>query len=232
MEAYPEQLPLTVQNRAFPMGDILVSHKTDMIDQWIEDIGSYNFNRLENYVNYTARPTSMDKTATSDNHVAALALCKEWDKHHEDKQKFAVTGFLITRAFLNATRILPQFDIDMTYELDKMRIKNPQGARAFGRAAWAGMEHSHPSAFIHFEKVHAMSKHFFDLSTDRDNEYYLAGMTLPYMLSAMARLEHYTNRANVSGMITGTPEGLEAMEFHRIFTSSGGQEKSPYQKPV
>lgn len=220
MMEYPERLPVTLGNQQFPIGDITEPLKIEQVDSWIEDVSDYDFGRLSNYIQYSSKPNGMDNAAVSDNHRAALDLCRRWDMAQGDKRKFAVTGFVVARAFQNATKLLPNLVSDITPEIDRMRREQFDNARSFGKAAWAGMELSHPSVFAQHEKLLRLSEEKFDLQPDKNKDYFLAGMTLPYMLASVIRLEGYMKRNPVTGMKVGTIEELESMEFRRIFTNN------------
>ena len=218
MDSYPEKLPATLEKKQFPMGDINLSHKIEMIDQWIEDKSAYDSRQLGNYLGYRSRPQGTDKFIVHKNHAAAIELCKHWDEQ-QDELKLTAIGFGVIRAFTNdIPSLLPVFDKDVTDVLLEMRTNHPIDARHFGKFAWAGMQFSHPSLSAQLEKIIDMFEGRFGLDDSARRERFLAGLTLPYVMAAYARMEGYYRIAKVSGVKIGTVEELEAMEFPRIFS--------------
>jgi hypothetical protein len=219
MEAYPDTLPATRKNMQFPMGDVGLSHKVSAIDQWIEQKGAFDAHQLGRYLGNHSRPKDTEKTSIRKNHAAAIELCRQWDED-QDELKLAVIGFAVIRTFTNeVSSILPAFDRDMTDVLMEMRTKHPIDARTFGKFAWAGMQFSHPAVASQLEKIITMFEGRFGLYDDERKERFLAGLTLPYVMAAHARMERDFEKAKVTGIREGTTEELEAMEFSQIFTS-------------
>ena len=219
MDSYPEQLPITRENRQFPMGDVDPGRKAEMTDSWIKDISLYQPSRLSNYLNFSSKSAPMDGEVTNKNHQAALDLSVQWDINSGNNHKFATIGFMVVRAYLNETRLLPKFDADWTDELYMMRTKSSQEIRAFGQTAWQGMRASHDFVHEQYVKVLELARPRFNLDIDEFREYFISGMMLPYVMSAASRLDGYHRRANITGMKVGTTEELEAVEFSRIFVS-------------
>lgn len=193
MEPHSQQLPETMSNKAFPMGDILFPEKIDAASQWFEDVGHYHPERYANYLQIKSKPVN-NSTALCDNDTASLDLCRHWDTVQGENHKYALTGYVTANAFNNAVRLLPFATTDMTYELDKMRTVHPITARTFGRFAWNGMHQSHPSVSTQFDKLLELSNRHYDLQREDNEEYFIAGMMLPYVLAVFTRLEGYIKR--------------------------------------
>lgn len=214
-----DRLPVTHENSAFPIGDVDVGHKSEMIDQWLEDISSYSEHRLVNYLNFTAEPDDSEIAAVFANHDTALMLCRHWDTGRNGETSFALSGFMMARAMLNKVNMLPTFDRALTQDLNEMRKTPPEQIRMIGKSAWSGMQHSHPSLFEQYAKLLDMSSKSFDLGAPEDKEYFITGMMLPYIMSVTTQLEHSYERMRVTGVRKGTVKELEAMEFSQIFVS-------------
>lgn len=199
------------------MGDISDGIKDAMTDDWIETISTHDPTRLANYLNYRSKSTSLDSDAVADNHNTALGLCLKWDNDRGDKRKFSTLGFMIARAYLNETRLLPNIDADWTDALDEMREKTEEQVRAFGLAAWYGMQASHGFVYDQHVKIFELARPRFMLDIEQNRDYFLAGMMLPYMLSVASRLKGYYENENILGVKVGTVEELEATDFLQIF---------------
>lgn len=220
MENYPDSLPVTMPTRAFPMGPAsAVQYKIDMIDSWIEEKGNYPYDRIVNYISYRSNALPHEGKYDKLNHEATQKLCRSWDALLGPQKRQTITGYMVARAFLQDTRILPKFDIDISDELERMQNnrENSGQVRSFARAAWAGMAHSHAPVHDQFQKLLSFSQRFFDIESDIHRDYFSAGIVLPYMVAVTTGLQNYANRSSIIGVKVGTADELSAMEFSQVF---------------
>lgn len=215
---YPERLPAAQEGEQFPMRDIDDVHRNGMVDLWFDAIEEYVPPRLFNYVLARSRPSSKDGMIVYDNYVAALKLCSAWDSTAIGEDKYSVLGYITARAFEVDTGLLPKWTTDMTQELAQMQ-REQRDAIAYGRVAINGMHVSHPTLYKHYERLYVHSKKTFGFDNEEEGGYFQAGLVLPYMITVADQLKQQTLDKKISGVVLGSRQQLESMNFADIFTT-------------
>ena len=214
---YPERLPIAKEGGQFPYGDIDTVHRTAMVDQWLDSVKGYNPPRWLNYMMYTSRTTSTDNRPVHNNFTSGLRLCNAWDTNANVTDKYAVLGYISSRAFTLDTKLLPQWTTDISDEIQQMQ-REQQDAITFGRVAINGMYASYPVLAKQYGKLYDHVVNLFTISDDREKGYLQAGIALPYMMTTADQFKSAMANKKINGVIIGSSQQLEAMDFGDIFS--------------
>lgn len=212
-----ERIPELHPNRQFPIGDITDRYKIDRANQWFNDVEKMDNAQFSTTVQIRHKPSWLAKNTTPhNNYYSGLRLCNAWDQNAIINKRLATTGYMVTLAFNETVHYLPTPNIDLSSDLNRMQQPNESLQRVcdFGKTAWRSMQR-HPNVYATFERIYEHSKTRWDLDLDEDSEYFLAGLTLPYIMSVTARLINYTPPFN--GM-KSERQDLRTVEFGRLFT--------------
>lgn len=227
--SYPEKLPDTRPTEPFPVGDPLDEFMLSKMDSWLREVSGYNKLQVSGMLGRALRSLPEDTRPENRNHWAAYHLCAAWDERRGDKERFARDGFTIVRACMNATRILPPYNAVLSGEIKQMNEHHVE-PREFGRTAWAGMWASHRNIARQHERLYQASRPWFDLAPEINEEYFRAGMALPYLLSSASCLINMLAVHDFNGMKECTVDALESMDFKKIFTNKAMQPHEDFRK--
>lgn len=125
------------------------------------------------------------------------------------------TGFIVSRALMNDTALYPNCNINMETPLGLMKESTPMN---FARAAWRGMQESHPNVHEQYRALYEMTAKRYDFSNVVFADSFMAGMAVPYMLSVMGQLELQAKQSKFTGLV-GEKRHLGETEFSKFFTS-------------
>lgn len=152
------------------------------------------------------------------NHLMAENLCKQWDAGQG--KNYTQTGFQIARSFIGETNLLPAYDAELRMSL--IRMKHENTVHDFARSAWHGMAHSHPRVFAYHEMLFQFAEKELDLSSTESAAQFIAGLSLPYMMSTAACLANEAKDSEFTSMVNLSVEKhhLQSTDFSTLFSAA------------
>jgi len=206
-------IPKLQSNKHFPIGDITDAHKTKRVNEWMDRITKMENGQFGTYIHVHQKPSNLiENTGPAKNYHGGVELCRKWDSEHTTNRKFAVTGYILAMAFNNDTHYLPVPTTDLSGDLKLMQEHTR--AQSFGRTAWRSMQ-QYPNVAATYEQLFDHARSRWDIGSEENSEYFMAGFMLPFMMSQTGRLINYTPEFN--GM-TSERHNLRTTDFHRFFT--------------
>lgn len=211
-----ERVPLISTDCDFPITDITDHKKLNRASAWISYADTLHKNDFNHFMDIRYVPRSIDTVQSRTTYNAAVYLCRTWDTLRGDGRHFVSTGFIISRALMNDTALYPNCNVNLETPLGRM--KNETSLAQFARAAWRGMQESHPNIHEQYRALYEMGAKRYDLSSAAYVDSFIAGMALPYMLSVMGQLELQAKESKFTGL-TGDKRNLAETKFTELFTS-------------
>jgi hypothetical protein len=211
-----ERVPRLSSECDFPTADVTDQKKLARASAWIAYADTLQKDDFRHFMDIRYVPRSTDTLQSRLTYNAAVYLCREWDTRRGDGRHFTSTGFIISRALMNDTALYPNCNVNMETPLGLMKKEsNPEH---FARASWQGMQDSHPNVHEQYRALYEMAAKRYDLTNIVFADSFMAGMAVPYMLSAMGQLELLAKQSKFTGL-AGEKRNLSETEFSRFFTS-------------
>lgn len=182
-----EKRPLTLTDQPFPLGDIINSR---LADEYCQMVDTEEWDDLIIHADQSYGPTDADTYVMYMNHLMAEQLCTHWDNQNGGNN-FAKTGFKLARSLIRMTDMLPPYDAELRLTL--IRMKHESSAKDFAHAAWHGMRISHPRVHAYHERLLTRAADQLDLGAGDNTELFIAGVSLPYVLSVTSSISHATS---------------------------------------
>lgn len=210
-----ERVPSISSDCHFPIADITDQKKLSRASAWIAYADTLRKDDFKHFMDIRYVPRNIDSAPSRSTYNAAVFLCREWDARRGDGRHFVSTGFIVSRALMNDTALYPNCNINMETPLGLMKESTPMN---FARAAWRGMQESHPNVHEQYRALYEMTAKRYDFSNVVFADSFMAGMAVPYMLSVMGQLELQAKQSKFTGLV-GEKRHLGETEFSKFFTS-------------
>lgn len=214
-----EKIPAIKSEGYFPIADIVDSKKQQVVDEWfstISLIGKESFAvRIRAGFETAALPGTSRPYAT---HLAATALCREWDLPYGSHKSLATRGYMVSKVFNKETHYLPACTADLSPDLRAMKNEQPDHAQLFGRTAWNSMQ-AYPNIRNNFDRLLELCQERYPVYSDEERDQIRAGLVLPYMFAWTSGLIDNTPHFTRLKTQTGPKLNLQTSEFRDFFTS-------------
>lgn len=211
-----ERVPLIFSDSDFPVTDVTDPKKLNRASAWIAYADTLPKKDFNHFMDIRYVPRSIDTVQSRTTYNAAVYLSRTWDTLRGDGRHFVSTGFIISRALMNDTALYPNCNVNFQTTLECM--KKDTSPAHFARAAWRGMQESHPNIHEQYRALYEIGAKRYDFSGAVNVDSFIAGMALPYMLSVMGQLELQAKESKFTGL-AGEKRNLAETEFAELFTS-------------
>lgn len=212
-----ERVPRISSDCNFPIADVTDQLKLSRTSAWISYADTLYKDDFKNFMDIRYVPRSTDSVQSRSTYNAAVYLCREWDYLRKDNRHFVSTGFIISRAMMNDTALYPNCNVNLQSSLEYM--KKETNPAHFARAAWKGMQESHPNVHEQYQALYEMTSKRYDMSNVVFADSVLAGMAVPYILSVMGNLEQQAKESKFTGL-SAEKHNLRETEFTEFFTAA------------
>lgn len=202
-----ETIPLTLQNKQFPIGDI-GEFEYEKTKNWLHDFdprpnenmtvderitaGRYIICKLNLAMDFS---TLQSDKAT---HQSAVQLCEIWDKNAESvgrNVRCAYIGYKLSRMLVSKAHFLPRPQYDYSQELANIAYAPESDPEVFSTNAWKCMQ-KHERVYDIHHRLYQMGSEILEYDEPDFDNRLRAGMAIPYLVASVSRLWGYGSRAS------------------------------------
>jgi hypothetical protein len=209
----PDRIPETMKGEPFPYGDIELNPEAD---EWLAVIEEDDWDEFMDDIDRSFESYSSPNYLARLNHTLAKSLCEHWDESAGGE--YALTGYKIAQRFLHESDVLPEPNAELRMALIQMKHENT--AMDFARSAWHDMSAQHPRVFAYHEKLFQYAENESELEIMENAEQFLAGLSLPYMLSVASRHATEAKESGFTSMVNSSEvkHDLRTTKFGTFFS--------------